>query len=85
MSITLDYSRALISEGDPKHIHYWIVKKEGNKHQIGKCQCGRIVDFTDLQMQLPIFNCEKVEDKFMDKVIQDYRKRPEKNKRMVNQ
>lgn len=85
MIIKFDYTKALIAKGDENHIHKEIVTKETN-HEIGQCKCGRILDYTVLQYQVPALNQDKMPDSFnMDRIMSDYRKRPEKSKRMVNQ
>ena len=85
MIIKFDYTKALIAKGDENHIHKESVTKENN-HEIGRCKCGRILDYTVLQYQVPALNQDKMPDSFnMDRIMSDYRKRPEKSKRMVNQ
>ena len=45
----LDYDRALIKKGNPKHTHHFLVDSD----DIGRCSCGREIDYTILFEKIP--------------------------------
>ena len=53
MTTKLDLSKGILSPGDPAHRHTEFVKKDDAGHLIGTCACGRMIDYTLLQNQLP--------------------------------
>jgi hypothetical protein len=50
----IDITSAIITPGDQNHCHYELITKV-NDHEIGTCTgCGRVLDYTILQDQVPI-------------------------------
>lgn len=49
MKTPINLKAGLIIRGDPKHTHLEKIEK----HDIGICSCGRMIDYTILQRQLP--------------------------------
>jgi hypothetical protein len=53
MAFKIDMSKGIINEGSPTCKHHEIIANDDSNHQIGTCACGRVVDYTQLQSQLP--------------------------------
>jgi hypothetical protein len=50
----IDITNAIITPGDPCHRHMEVITKL-NGHEVGTCVgCGRVLDYTVLQDQVPI-------------------------------
>jgi hypothetical protein len=91
MSVKIDTSIGVIHKGIDGHVHYEIVTRDEFKHQIGRCSCGRIVDYTLMQRQIIELTSEKFNKDFnMDHYMRDLKgdvavKRRKVKTRMVNQ
>ena len=40
--------KGIINQGNPNHTHHLMIRREShyNGHQIGRCGCGRVIDYT---------------------------------------